>query len=107
MFYLNGKLYYTRTGQSALYWRWFAPDSGVTGCRRVHRDRQRLHRDGVLFISGGNLYWSKTDGKLYRIGWTGTGFTGTATAISGPAIDSRDWRSTRARSSATDGSAQP
>ena len=31
MFYANGRIYYTKTGQNTLYWRWFSPDSGIVG----------------------------------------------------------------------------
>ncbi|MEU7824927.1 malectin domain-containing carbohydrate-binding protein, partial [Catellatospora sp. NPDC049133] len=31
MFYTAGRLFYTLSGQSGLYWRWFTPDSGVVG----------------------------------------------------------------------------
>lgn len=95
MFYLNGKLYYTRSGQSGLFWRWFSPDStiigadeftvaGATGFNTV---------SGSLFISGSSLYFAKTDGKLYQMGWTNGAPSGTATAISGPGIDSVTWNS--------------
>ena len=31
MFYADGRIYYTRSGQTSLYWRWFSPDSGIIG----------------------------------------------------------------------------
>ena len=45
MFYANGRIYYTRSGQNSLYWRWFSPDSGIIG--------------GVEnTVAGGNITWS-------------------------------------------------
>ena len=43
MFYANGKLYYTRSGQNTLYWRWFSPDSGHQPAAREHRGRRQHH----------------------------------------------------------------
>ncbi|HKD97198.1 MAG TPA: malectin domain-containing carbohydrate-binding protein, partial [Micromonosporaceae bacterium] len=94
MFYQNGKLFYTRSTSSLLFWRWFSPDSGATGADEFTISGNSFTgTNGVLFMSGGNLYWSKSDGKLYRIGFNGTTFSGSATAISGPTMDGVDWRS--------------
>jgi hypothetical protein len=94
MFELNGKLYYTRSGQNGIFWRWFSPDSGIIGPDEftVAGATGFSTVGGVLFISGNNLYFSKTDNKLYKIGWTGTTTSGSATAISGPGIDSFNWK---------------
>jgi hypothetical protein len=93
MFELNGKLYYTRSGNSSLFWRWFSTDSTIIGADEFIVAGATAFNTvgGVLFISGGNLYFSKTDGKLYQMGWSGTAPTGTATAISGPGIDAATW----------------
>ena len=51
MFYANGRIYYTKTGQNTLYWRWFSPDSGIVG--------------GVEnTMPGGNVTWSTTKGMF-------------------------------------------
>ena len=51
MFYANGRIYYTKTGQNSLYWRWFSPDSGIVG--------------GVeSTVAGGNITWSTTKGMF-------------------------------------------
>ncbi len=51
MFYANGRIYYTRSGQASLYWRWFSPDSGIIG--------------GVEnTVAGGNITWSATRGMF-------------------------------------------
>jgi hypothetical protein len=93
MFFSGGKLYYTRSGLQGLYWRWFSPDSGIIGPDEftVAGATGFSTVKGVFFFSGSSLYFSKTDGKLYKMGWTGTAPSGTATAISGPGIDSLNW----------------
>ncbi|WP_244871698.1 malectin domain-containing carbohydrate-binding protein [Catellatospora sp. TT07R-123] len=103
MFYANGKLYYTIAGQNALFWRWFSPDSGIAGSQRYQvngsgggADLEYLgDTSGVLFASGGYLYWSRggSDGRLVKRAFDGTAFSGAATAVSGPALDGADWRS--------------
>ena len=51
MFYANGRIYYTKTGQNSLYSRWFSPDSGIVG--------------GVeSTVAGGNITWSSTKGMF-------------------------------------------
>ena len=43
MFYANGRIYYTRSGQNSLFWRWFSPDSGSHRRHREHGDRRQHH----------------------------------------------------------------
>jgi hypothetical protein len=31
MFFWNGRLYYTLSGDARLYYRWFTPESGILG----------------------------------------------------------------------------
>jgi len=95
MFFKDGKLYYTMNGSTGLYWRWFNEDSGIVGADEftVSGASGFSSAGGTLFISGSSLYYSLTSGNLYKIGWTGTTTSGTATAISGPAIDNRNWSS--------------
>ena len=51
MFYANGRIYYTRSGQNSLFWRWFFPDSGIIG--------------GIEnTVTGGNITWSSTKGMF-------------------------------------------
>ncbi|MBV1853476.1 malectin domain-containing carbohydrate-binding protein [Catellatospora tritici] len=104
MFYSNGKLFYTIAGQNKLFWRWFSPDSGIAGSQRFEIAgggtastalEWLADTSGVLFLSGGNLYWSRggTDGRLIKRAFNGTAFSGTAVAVSGPSLGGVDWRS--------------
>ncbi len=85
MFFLNGKLYYTRSDSSNLYWRWFTPESGVVGTSRntVGGTAAFGSASGVLMISGTKLYFSKSDGKLYSLAWNGSSASGTAKFVTG------------------------
>ena len=51
MFYANGKLYYTRSGQTSLFWSWFSPDSGAVN-----------PTDNT--VAGGNITWASTKGMF-------------------------------------------
>ncbi|GHJ46418.1 hypothetical protein Cs7R123_37600 [Catellatospora sp. TT07R-123] len=103
MFFLNGKLFYTIAGSNNLFWRWFSPDSGIAGSQRfsiagsgtTSALENLTNTSGVLFISGGYAYWSRSapDSRLIKRAFDGTAFSGSAVAVSGPAIDGVDWRS--------------
>ncbi len=91
MTYANGRLYYTRSGSSSLYWRWFDPDSGAIGADRVVVGGSFSGTYGLFSASG---WWYRVDtaGNLVRYpdasGLPGT----TGTTMSGPALDGRNWR---------------
>jgi hypothetical protein len=91
--YEKGRLYYTISGQQSLFWRWFTPDTGIIGADKftVPNTTGFNTVSGLMFTSGGNVYFSKTDGKLYRAAWVNGAPSGAVTAISGPTIDGVDW----------------
>ena len=95
MFYDAGRLYYTLYGDSRLFWRWFSPDSGIVDERtNVVDSSVDLRNVRGVFVAGGNAYFaSRTDSTLYKAGWSGASITGSAVAISGPAIDGTAWAS--------------
>ena len=45
-FYSDGRMYYSLLGQTALFWRYFTPDSGTIGGAENHRCRGRLLQHG-------------------------------------------------------------
>lgn len=95
MFYDGtGRLYYTLTGSSGLFYRAFSPDSGI-----VHPQRQQVAGVSLpsisgAFLSGDQLYYVvRSTGQMVRVGFNGTGLTGTSTVVSGPSETGVDWRS--------------
>lgn len=95
MFYLDGRLYYTEFGNPNLQWRWFSPDSGIVDETHatVTSSVNFSDADG-MFYSGGKLYYvTKSDGNLHAVDFASNTVSGQPTTVSGPGVDSVDWRS--------------
>ena len=91
MFYANGRIYYTRSGQNSLYWRWFSPDSGIIGGieNTVSGGNITWSSTRGMFLDGANLYVvSSSNGQLLRIGFVNGAPTGTSTVANA----TLDWR---------------
>jgi PKD repeat protein len=91
MFYANGRIYYTRSGQNSLYWRWFSPDSGVIGGveNTISGGNVTWSSTKGMFLDGQSLYVvSSTTGQLLRLGFVDGAPTGTTTV----ADATTDWR---------------
>ena len=91
MFYASGRIYYTRSGQNSLYWRWFSPDSGIIGGieNTVTGGNITWSSTRGMFLDGSTLYVvSSTNGQLLKIGFANGAPTGTSTV----ADSTIDWR---------------
>lgn len=99
LFYDRGRLFFTRRGSAALYYRYFNPESGVVGARRLTAPGQAApFRPGSvrgMALAGRYLYWTTGDGRLRRIGWRATAqagrTTGKSLVVSRPAEDGVTW----------------
>jgi PKD repeat protein len=93
-FYSGGRLYYTLSGQTPMFYRYFTPQSGILGADRFQVAGTTNWSDtGGAFLDGTNLYLtSRTAGNLRRITFSGGVFGTTSTTVSGPAVDGKDWR---------------
>ncbi|WP_229399210.1 hypothetical protein [Micromonospora okii] len=94
MFYANGKLYYTLTGQAGLFWRWFSPDSGTVGADRFTVTGATGFADSAgVFVAGSRIYQvSRTTGNLSSAGWVNGAPSGAWIVRSGPSVGGVDWR---------------
>ncbi len=102
LFYDRGRLYFTRQGVPALFYRYFTPQSDVVGAVR-HTAVSRFRGFGLDrvrggFLAGDAVYWADDQGRLVRQDWaTGTAagspVAGTAAVVSGPEIDGVRWGS--------------
>ncbi|TQN37551.1 PKD domain-containing protein [Blastococcus colisei] len=93
MAYRDGRLYYSLSDSTYLYYRYFSPESGI-----VSQDQFVAAGPGFLgaagmFLSRDDLYVATVGGDLRRFGFAGGTWDGTAPIVSGPSRDGRDWRS--------------
>lgn len=100
MFYDNGRIYFTRSGQNQLYYRYFTPESKVVG---AYRYTASPNVDGVnystvrgMFQADGKLYWRTANGDLHSADWqqglqSGSAVGGTAQLVSGPSNGGASW----------------
>ena len=89
IFYDADRIYYTRTNDSQLYWRWFNADSGIVGSQQFTASGGRSWSDtGGMFLDGDRLYVvSRSTGTLSSLPFE-AGPQGTPS----PVDSSTDWR---------------
>ncbi len=93
MAYRDGRLYYTLSGSSSLYYRYFSVSSGAVSEDQFVAAATGFGSVAGLILSGDRLYFaSATTGELRRVNFVNGAPSGTATVVSGPARDGRDWR---------------
>ncbi len=96
MFFENGRIYYTVSGNPRLYYRYFTPESLVVGANLfVGSNTPTIDWANVrgLTMASGGLYYSLANGNLFRVGWVGGAPSGTPVQIGGPGVDGVDWAS--------------
>ncbi|MCZ2404221.1 hypothetical protein IV498_13790 [Paenarthrobacter sp. Z7-10] len=97
MFYdrVTARLYYTVSGSSNLYYRYFEPQSTITGATRFTASSDpKFATTRSTFIDGTNIYFGDTTGALTRYTWNsalGTAVSGTGVVVSGPLVDGINW----------------
>ncbi len=65
--YHQGRLYYTRTNDPRLFWRWFSLESGIIGAQEFVANSSSWTGVTGLEIVGDQLYASWSDNRLYRV----------------------------------------
>ncbi len=96
MVYSAGRLYYSRSGKTALSWRWFSPESGIVGSAEFTAGGNvNFSSVGGMFLSGGTLYYaSRSNGALHAVTWAaGAPSSATDHVVGGTPVDANDWRS--------------
>jgi hypothetical protein len=95
----TGRLYFTLSGQTSLFYRYYQPQSGIVGGQRFTAQASTTDTTwsqvGGMFLAGGKLYFASTsNGNLYSITWSNNqAVNGTRATLSGPGVDGNDWRS--------------
>ncbi|TNC39314.1 PKD domain-containing protein [Mumia zhuanghuii] len=104
MFFDGGRLYYTRSGSSSLFYRYFTPESGVVGAKRLTASTgaSGISFSGVrsMVLGGDKLVFTTSLGELKRIDWqrgpiSGAPVAGTATTLSSLLTDGQSWSGVR------------
>ncbi|MDP9239587.1 MAG: malectin [Actinomycetota bacterium] len=106
MFYSKGRIYYTFSGRTELFSRYFQPDSGIIGSEEFVGDPGGINwsDNAGIFLDAANntLYYAKRDGSLWSATWSpapaipvpgapvgGKPVSGTQVKVSAPG---EDWR---------------
>lgn len=104
MFYDNGRIYFARSDQNALQYRYFTPESDVIGARRLQASVNFAGLDlrsiKGMFLADGKLYIAESNGNLARWDWnsgaeSGSPVAGSRVVVSGPGVDGINWSSNR------------
>ncbi len=98
--YSSGYLLYTLVGDAHLYYRYFEPESGITGATQFTANSTvNLSNADGLFTSGGKLYWADgTTGALTNAPFSppstpgGIATPASVTGVATIADSTNDWR---------------
>ena len=89
------RVYYTKQGDSRLFYRYFTPDAAFFGEKEYIAEQQgdiTWSNVSGMDVIDGFLYFGLTDGNLYRAAIDGAAvIAGTTVSVSGPAIDGNNW----------------
>lgn len=104
MFYDNGRVYFARSDQNSLLYRYFTPESDVVGARRLQSNADfgatNLRTIKGMFLADGKLYIAESTGNLVRWDWvsgtqSGAPVPGSRVVVSGPGVDGINWSNNR------------
>jgi hypothetical protein len=89
-FYADGKIFYTLSGKSALYWRYFEADDGVIGQTENTLTGVDFSNVEGMFRSGSTIYWAdRRDGTLHTVPFANDVPSAGGSTVSAPGVD---WR---------------
>ena len=96
MFLDNGRLYYTVSGSSTLFYRYFTPSSDMVGAETftasTSADGYSWNTAVGLTVADGQLFVARSNGSLDRIAFSAGKPTGAITTVSGPGLDGINWK---------------
>ena len=68
--YSQGRIYYTKSNKTGLYWRWYSLESGVVGGQEYVSSSSTFSLARTMDIVGNYMYVVWSDGFLYRVALT-------------------------------------
>jgi hypothetical protein len=77
----DGRLYYLRSGSSQLFWRWFSLESSIAGSQEFVANSSSWTSVTGIEIAGGQMYLTRTDGRLYRAAVAGGSVSSSFTLV--------------------------
>jgi hypothetical protein len=82
-FYLDGRMYYTVSGDSKLYYRFLEPDGSVVGCTAFVVASPGLSWSAVrgMTYAAGKIVYGGTDGSLRAVPFNGLSVDGSASVV--------------------------
>ncbi|MFT4220201.1 MAG: PKD domain-containing protein [Microbacterium sp.] len=96
VFYDDGRMYYTQSGDDSLRMRYLTTQNDAVGALEYVASESieglDLSQVRGMFLAGDFVFAVQPDGSLTRVGWQDGAFvSGSATSVSGPAIDGKNW----------------
>lgn len=77
------RLYYTTSGDTRLFYRYFTPESRVVGARTFTAPTSvNLSTVGGMTLANGRVFYGSSDGALRSVAFSGGGLTGSPTTVS-------------------------
>ena len=94
MFYADGRIYYTLSGQQSLFYRTFSPDSDIVGPERISVPTGRnWSGTGGLFFADDTVYIvNASNGELSSVPFNGGVPSAAPAVVDSPATGGNDWR---------------
>ena len=97
LFYANGRIYYTVSGDSRMFFRYFTPESRIVGSDRWIVGALTPPVDWSLVrgmtLANGKLYFARANGNLYSMGFANGAPVGGTEVLISPASDGFNWAS--------------
>lgn len=93
--YTQGRIYYAKTSDRQIYWRWFSPESLIVGAQEftlANSSTPVLQYARNLFYADGRLYAGLSSGGLWQMTVTGATATSGWSQVSGAGTSSQ-WSS--------------
>lgn len=81
--YAGDRIYYTRSGNDSLFWRWFNVDSGIVGANENVLTTSGFGSTGGLFYADGTLYQVTSPTSLVKRSLAGTALGAPTTVATG------------------------